>query len=129
MQKNEMSPLALAYLGDAVFELCVRRYITETYNSNVSKMNEYARELVNAASQAAMYRKLEEVLTEEETAVIKRGRNAKSKSVPKKAAVSAYRYATGLEALFGYLYICGRQGRIDELFEICVASCANGENK
>jgi ribonuclease-3 family protein len=128
MQKNEMSPLALAYLGDAVFELCVRQYITETYNTGVSKMNEYARRLVNAASQAEMYRKLEEVLTEEETAVIKRGRNAKSKSVPKKADVASYRRATGLEALFGYLYVCGRQGRIDELFEICV-SCADNENK
>jgi ribonuclease-3 family protein len=114
-----MPPLALAYLGDAVFELCVRRHITMNNNLAVNDMNRLARKLVNAASQADMYRRVLEFLTEEEAAVIKRGRNARNKTVPKNADVSDYRHATGLEALFGYLYMAGKNDRINELFAIC----------
>lgn len=121
-RKNfDTPPLALAYLGDAVFELCVREYIIENHNAAVSELNGYARKWVNAASQAAMYRKLQRVLTEEETAVIKRGRNAKNKSVPKAATVADYRHATGVESLFGFLYLAGRHDRIRELFCICIS--------
>jgi len=117
---KEMSPLVLAYLGDAVFELCVREFLTAKRNLTPNEMNEYAHTLVNAASQAGMYHKVFEILSDEERAVIKRGRNAKNSSVPKNAAVSDYRHATGLESLFGYLHMAGRGGRIRELFAFCV---------
>lgn len=120
-KKINMPPLALAYLGDAVFELCVREYIVENHNAAVSELNGYARKWVNAASQAAMYRKLQMYLTEDEMAVIKRGRNAKNKSVPKAATVADYRHATGVESLFGYLHLMGRRDRIRELFCICIS--------
>ena len=115
-----MPPLALAYLGDAVFELCVRRYIVEHYDFSVNEMNEYARGLVNAAAQADMCRRVSGVLTEDEAAVLKRGRNAKSKNAPKNVDVMDYRYATGLEALFGYLYLKGEGERVRELFSMCL---------
>lgn len=117
---KDMPPLALAYLGDAVFELCVREYIMKNYNAPVSGLNEYARKWVNAGAQSVMYRRLLSVLTEEESAVIKRGRNAKNKSTAKGASVADYRHATGLEALFGYLYIENRIDRVRELFNICI---------
>jgi ribonuclease-3 family protein len=82
-------------------------------------MNEHARKLVNASAQAAMYKRLREVLSDEELNVIKRGRNANTKTVPKNAAMTDYRLATGLESLFGYLYMANRTDRIRELFEIC----------
>jgi len=115
-----VSPLAMAYLGDAVFELCVRRHIIENYNLTVNKMNEYAQTLVNAASQAEMYHKVLNILTADEAAIIKRGRNAKANTIPKNADMSSYRHATGLEALFGYLYLAGKNDRIRELFDVCL---------
>jgi ribonuclease-3 family protein len=114
------SPLILAYIGDAVFELLVRSSVVAGGNKPVNELNRQSASLVKAPSQAAMYHKIEEKLTEEEAAVLKRGRNAKSFTHAKNASITDYRHATGLEALFGYLYLKGRIERIFELFGLCL---------
>lgn len=99
------SPLALAYIGDAVYELAVRSLIMNRGNIQVNKMHRKAASLVKAEAQAKFYKLLEADLTTEETAVYKRGRNAKSGTVAKNATMKDYRMATGFEALIGYLYL------------------------
>ena len=114
---NTYSPLALAYIGDGVYEIFVRTYVMNKGNRPVNKMHKASRELVRASSQAKMYHLIEELLTEEEQAVLRRGRNAKSISTPKNGDITEYRHATGLEALIGYLYIEGKIDRIKELID------------
>lgn len=99
------SPLALAYLGDAVYELAVRSFVMNCGNTQVNKMHKKTASLVRAQAQAAMYQLLEEELTAEELSVYKRGRNAKSTTMAKHATMTDYRMATGLEALMGYLFL------------------------
>ena len=99
------SPLALAYLGDAVYELMIRTILVSRKDMQVQKYHKKASQLVKAETQANMIHALQEHLTEEELAVYKRGRNAKSYTMAKNATVSDYRAATGFEALIGYLYL------------------------
>lgn len=115
---NTYSPLALAYIGDGVYEIFVRTYVINRGNMPVNKMHKASRELVRASSQAKIYFLIEEMLTEAEEAVLRRGRNAKSVSIPKNGNVNEYRHATGLEALIGYLYIEGKVDRIKELIDV-----------
>ena len=96
----------------------VRTYVVNKGNMPVNKMHKTSRELVRASAQAKIYYLIEDVLTENEMAVLKRGRNAKSISVPKNGDVTEYRHATGLEALIGYLYIDGQIERIKELIDL-----------
>ncbi|GFI62045.1 mini-ribonuclease 3 [Clostridiales bacterium] len=114
---KELSPLVLAYIGDAVYELLARTRAIALGNAPVNKMNLRARGIVNAKSQCETYFKIKDKLTEEEEAVFKRGRNANSYTHPKNMDINDYRHASGLEALFGYLFLSGRNGRITELFE------------
>lgn len=120
MSKNknprECGSLELAYLGDCVFEIYVRTYIFNNNYTNVNKMDKHSRNLVKAKSQAIFYHKIIEHLTVEELSVLKRGRNAKSYTKAKNASVLDYRHATGLEALFGFLYLDNKIDRLDELF-------------
>lgn len=111
------SPLALAYIGDGVYEIFIRTYVINRGNMPVNKMHKSSKELVRASSQAKLYFLIEEMLTEEEAIVLRRGRNAKSVSIPKNGNVTEYRHATGLEALIGYLYIEGKIDRIKELID------------
>lgn len=99
------SPLALAYIGDAVYELAIRTKVLNRGNVQVNKMHKKSAGLVKAESQAALFKLISEELTQEETAVYKRGRNAKSFTMAKNATMLDYRMATGLEALVGYLYL------------------------
>ena len=115
---RELSPLVLAYIGDAVYEMLARTRVVALGNSPVNKMNAKAKKIVNAKSQCDAYFKMAEVLTDEEAAVFRRGRNATSYTRPKNMDINDYRHATGLEALFGYLYLSGKQDRITELFEL-----------
>jgi ribonuclease-3 family protein len=115
-----LSAASLAYLGDAVFELLVRTRLTKEGEQAVSEYNRRAKGYVSAKAQANLYHRLFDRLTEDEQAVIKRGRNLHPFSRAKNASVSDYRHATGLEALFGYLYSQGRQERMMELFALCV---------
>lgn len=111
------SPAQLAFAGDAVFEMLVRAYIVKNFDYNVNIMHREAIKFVKAASQARFVRELDEVFTEEEKKIIKRGRNAKITSAPKNQEMIDYRYATGFEALFGYLYLNNESERILYLFD------------
>lgn len=115
---RELSPLVLAYIGDAVYEVLARTRVIALGNAPVNKMNAKAKKIVNAKSQCEAYFKLEDKLTDEEAAVFRRGRNANSYTHPKNMDITDYRYASGLEALFGYLYLSGQNERITELFEL-----------
>ena len=110
-------PLALAFLGDAVYELCARLRVVEAGDRPVGSMHRESVALVNAGAQSAALRRVEELLTEEELAVYKRGRNASASSTPKHAEMADYRRATGVEALFGYLFLKGEHARIRALFD------------
>lgn len=118
---RELSPLALAFLGDSVYELLVRTVVLSK-NKNPKRLHIETINYVKASSQANFIEQLLESLTEEELAVFKRGRNAKSHTVPKNQSISDYRNATGLECLFGYLYLLDKSERILELFEMIMKS-------
>ena len=121
LNPREYSPLALAHIGDAVFEVMVRLTVLTDGNAPVNKIHKKSRDIVNAKAQAQMYYRIKEVLTDEEEAVFRRGRNAKSFTVPKNADLMDYRHATGLEALFGFLYLNGEKERAVELFRLGMA--------
>ncbi len=108
----------LAYLGDAVLEVITRQYLLSTGITDVGRLNSMALSYVRATAQSDAVERILPHLTEEETAVFKRGRNAHGIAIPKSASASQYRRATGLEALFGYLSLHGREERMKELFLI-----------
>lgn len=114
---REYSPLALAFVGDAVYEVFVRSKILLSANASAHTLHKKAIAYVKAEAQAVAAKQLAESLTEDELAVFKRGRNAKSATVPKHANVTDYRYATALEALFGYLYLNGENERLNQLMQ------------
>lgn len=116
---NEMSPLTLAFLGDGVYELFVREYLVSKGSCPVKKLHSRAVELVRCEAQSkALSGDLWPLLTEEEQAVVLRGRNAHVGHVPKNAEVGDYHAATALEALFGYLYLKGETDRLRQLFAV-----------
>ena len=115
VEAREYSPLALAYLGDAVYELAIRTFVMNHGNTQVNKMHKKTAGLVIAEAQANFFKVLEEELTEEEKAVYRRGRNAKSVTMAKHATMKDYRMATGFEALMGYLYLTEQMERMAEL--------------
>ena len=119
-QENRMlSAQALAYLGDCVIELCVRSLLLEKGLAHSKDLNKAALRYVSATAQAEAMKQILPALTEEETGVYRRAHNAGHiQNVPKSATVGQYRTATGMEALFGYLYLCGRLSRIRELFRM-----------
>lgn len=106
------SPLTLAYIGDAIYDLVIRTIVVERGNRSANNLHKKTVSYVNARVQAKMADVLEEGLTEEEKAVYHRGRNAKSYTSAKNASIIEYRKATGLEALCGYLYLLGEQERL-----------------
>lgn len=115
---NTYSPLALAFMGDCVFEIIIRTVVVERGNRQVNSLHKIKSAVVNAKVQAKMAEALLSELTEEELAWYKRGRNAKSHTVAKNATIGEYRKATGLEALYGFLYLCDREDRLLELTKI-----------
>lgn len=117
---NKISMLGLAHIGDGVYELLTRTMLCREGHTKVTELHKLTVSIVNAPAQAAAMEKLLPVLTDEEMAVYKRGRNTKVNSIPHKADISQYHAATGLEALFGWLYLQGRAERINELYAICV---------
>lgn len=121
------SPQALAFLGDAVYEILVRERIVHRANMPVNKLHLQAVEQVRASYQSKAYAVVEPVLTEEELAVLRRGRNISSIKPPKNGTMQDYRRATGLECLFGYLYLKGEIQRINELFLMIEEHLEQGE--
>ena len=115
---SQLSPLTLAFVGDAVFDLFVRERLVCLANRPVNRLHSLAVSLVKASSQARAAKRLSEILSEKELSVLKRGRNAHTKHKAKNASESDYHYATGLEALFGFLYLSGESDRLRELFEL-----------
>lgn len=111
------SPLTLAYIGDAIYELVIRTTVVERGNTSPNKLHQKTVKYVSARIQAKLIDGLLEELTEEELDIYKRGRNAKSYTTAKNATVMEYRKATGLEALCGYLYLQGRQERLLSLIK------------
>lgn len=109
------SPLTLAYIGDDAYDLVIRTYLLSRGNMPVNKINKMANALVKAETQSSMMDVIEPLLDEEELAVYKRGRNAKSNTKAKNATVADYRRATGFEALMGYLYLKGSYERMVQL--------------
>lgn len=113
-----LNPLVLAFAGDAIYEVMVREYlINNNREMLVHKLHKEAVSFVKAHAQSEFMKQLRDELTEEEFAIYKRGRNAKSGTVPKNADVQEYREATGLEAVFGFLYLTGQNERLDNMFK------------
>lgn len=118
VEAKQYSPLTLAYIGDAVYEIIIRTILVEHGNAPVNRLHQKASSLVKAQAQANLIHTIEKDLTEEELAVYKRGRNAKSATTAKNASIRDYRTATGLEALIGYLYLDNQMERALRLVKL-----------
>ena len=118
VEAGEYSPLALAYIGDAVYELAIRTLVMNRGNMQVNKMHKKSASLVKAETQANIIKAIQDDLTEEELAVFRRGRNAQVHSIPSHASRAQYSTATALEALFGWLYLGGQRQRASDLFDV-----------
>ncbi|MEA4817393.1 MAG: ribonuclease III domain-containing protein, partial [[Clostridium] scindens] len=121
---KEYSPLTLAYIGDSIYDLIIKSLVVNEGNRQVQKLHKETSMRVQASAQSKMMRAIQEHLTEEEHAVFKRGRNAKSVSPAKNQSITDYRRATGFEALMGYLYLKKEWKRMLELVKIGLASMA-----
>lgn len=117
---NQMHPLVLAYVGDAIYELYVRLFALQ-HETKVRHLHKMVTGLVKASTQAGILKSLESVLTEEEQIAAKRGRNAKVGHTPKNAAMIEYRLATGFETLLGYLFFTGQDARLLEILNLAVS--------
>ena len=115
---REYSPLTLAYIGDCIYDLVIKSLVINEGNKQVNKLHQETSRLVQASTQSLMMRAMQEHLTEEEHAVYKRGRNAKSVSPAKNQSITDYRRATGFEALLGYLYLKKDYKRLLDLVKI-----------
>lgn len=109
------SPLTLAYIGDGIYDIIIRTIVLSHGNAPVNKLHKESSSYVRAQAQMKMFHAIEDMLTEEEMGVYKRGRNAKSYTSAKNATITEYRIATGFEALLGYLYLMDRMERVVEL--------------
>ena len=118
LEVNKLNMLALAHVGDGVYELLFRTKLCAESKSSVSNLHRLTVANVNAVAQAQAVEKIMPFLEADELTIYKRGRNTKVNSVPNKANIGQYHAATGLEALFGWLYLLGRTERIKQLFEI-----------
>ena len=117
---RQLSPQNMAYVGDAVYELFIRRYLLEQGITRGYALQKAAKGYVSATAQAQMARAIKEQLSAEEVRILKWGRNANSGSVPKNTAVIDYRYSTGIEALIGHLHLCGQEERLAELLAMMI---------
>lgn len=115
---KEYSPLTLAYIGDSIYDLIIKSLVINEGNKQVQKLHRETSSMVQASAQSKMMRTIQEHLTEEEHAVFKRGRNAKSVSPAKNQSITDYRRATGFEALMGYLYLKKEWKRMLDLVKI-----------
>ena len=124
---HSYSPLTLAYIGDSIYDLIIKSLVINQGNRQVNKLNKETSMYVQASTQSLMMRAMQEELTEEEHAVYKRGRNAKSVSPAKNQSITDYRRATGFEALLGYLYLKKEWKRMLDLVKIGLDSLKEKE--
>lgn len=124
---NSYSPLTLAYIGDSIYDLIIKSLVVNQGNRQVNKLHKETSMYVQASTQSLMMRTMQEQLTEEEHAVYKRGRNAKSVSPAKNQSITDYRRATGFEALLGYLYLKKEWKRMLDLVKIGLESLKEKE--
>lgn len=123
MDVKQLNALALAYMGDAVYEQAVREHLLRSGRVKPHVLHKQATTYVSAKSQAAIVKNMQQTgfLTEEEEAVLRRGRNAKAGSVPKNTDVVTYNYSSGFEAVLGYLYLLGRMERVEQFIAESIA--------
>lgn len=115
---KQLSPLNLAFIGDCIYEILVRETLVTNANRPVNDLHRQSVKFVSAKAQTQAYERIKDILTDDEMAIYKRGRNAKVGHSPKSASEGEYHCATGVEALFGYLYLTDNMQRIKELFKI-----------
>lgn len=115
---SQMNPLVLAFVGDSVFDLFIRSRLAVKKNESAHKLHVKATKYVKAAAQSKIVAVVLDKLTDEEMAVFRRGRNAKSATIPKNADILDYRRATAFEAVIGYLYLLGRNERLTQLLNM-----------
>lgn len=128
-EANTYSPLTLAFLGDSVYDTLVREYLLRQANMPVAKLHSAKIRLVCAEFQSEAYDIICDRLTEQELALLKRGRNATGNTVPKHADAVQYRRATAVECLLGHLYLTGKNERIRELFDMMIDECNASHDK
>ncbi len=117
---KQSSPLVLAYMGDAVYEQYVREYVIRQGLCKNGLLHKKSIKYVSAKAQCEILKQIEQDLTEEELDVVRRGRNSNPHSTAKNADVVEYKYATGFEALIGYLYLTGQKERLEEILKKCI---------
>ncbi|MDF2872540.1 MAG: ribonuclease [Anaerocolumna sp.] len=120
------SPLTLAFIGDVVYDLVIRTLVVEQGNAPVNKLHKKVSSMVKASAQMELFHRIEDMLTEEELSIYKRGRNAKSFTTAKNASITEYRSATGFEALIGYLYLDDRLSRALEIVKAGIDRANSG---
>lgn len=125
----QYSPLVWAYMGDAVYEMYIREYMINQGLCKNGLLHKKSIKFVSAKAQCAILKELEEMLTEEERDIVRRGRNANPHSTAKNADIVEYKYATGFEALIGFLHLTEQKERLDEILEMCVEFVNASKNK
>ncbi len=126
MEVMNLQPLVLAYIGDAVYEAYIRTMLVVNKKTNVNMLHKMSVKYVKAKSQSDTVKRIMDKLTQDEQDVVRRGRNAKSVTVPKHAEITDYRYSTGYEALIGYLYLTNQAERLLEILRISVEETTEG---
>ena len=116
----QLSPLVLAYVGDSVYEVFIRTLLVSRGNAPVHVLHKRAVDFVKAKAQSEVIHRIMDSLTSEEQDIVRRGRNAKSGTIPKNADVTQYKYATGFESLLGYLYLMKEHKRLVEILKISI---------
>ncbi len=120
MEVMNLHPLVLAYIGDAVYEVYIRTMLVINNKKNVNGLHKLSIKYVKAKAQSDIVHRIMDMLSQDEQDVVRRGRNAKSATVPKHAEITDYRYSTGYEALIGYLYLTNNTQRLMEILELSV---------
>jgi len=122
---EQLSPLVLAYIGDAVYEVFIRTLLVSEGNAPVHKLHKRSIDFVKAKAQSDIVHGIMESLSLEEQDIVRRGRNAKSGTIPKNADVTEYKYATGFESLIGYLYLKKEYSRLIQVLKMAVSESKN----
>lgn len=123
---NAYSPLVLAYVGDAVYEIYIRTMMVSKGNAPVHKLHKQSVAYVKAKAQSDNIHRILELLTQDEQDAVRRGRNAKSGNIPRNTDIDEYKYATGFEALLGYLYLRGEYERLRQVLKMSVTLPESG---